>query len=498
MSDLVNDSEAIAEPERVPPRGGRVREEPAPSPEEFELPAWVPEWARQAPKLVVAAPGPKSREVIRTDREFVSHAYDRIFTFTIDKAAGASVMDIDGNILLDFSSGIGVENAGWCHPRVVKAIQEQADKLIHSMANDAYFDKEAEFAKLLAEISPGKALKGTFFGNSGVEAVEAAVKLSRFVTKKFEHLVFFGSYHGRVGAGLAATSKLKLRYSYGPLLPGFIFTPYAYCYRCSFRQTYPDCGMYCMDYFEREVMKLGGSTGSLSSVLVEPLQGEGGYVVPPKEFLPRLRKFCDDQEALLILDEVQSGLGRTGKIWACEHTGVVPDILVMGKALGGGVPLGAIIAKPELMRKWRPGSHSSTFGGNAITMAAGLAHVQTILEENLAERSARLGAYAMKLLTEMMQRRESIGDVRGQGLMIGIELVKNHRTKEPLDASEIQGNCWRKGLMTITAGTQGNVFRICPPLMISKGQLEKGFEIFEEAVKEAEAQLKLGTSTGVG
>lgn len=496
MSEMT-EQESVAEPLKQTKPTDK-EEKPKASTEEYPLPDWIPQWAREAPKIVVRAPGPKSKEIIKIDRDYVSYAYDRCFTFTIDKAAGTAVMDADGNVLLDFSSGIAVQNAGWTHYKVTKAIQEQAAKLIHSMANDAYFDKEAYFAKLLAEISPGKALKGTFFGNSGAEAVEAAFKLSRYHTKRNEHLAFFGSYHGRVGAGLALTSKLKLRYSYGPMAPGIIFTPFAYCYRCAFKQTYPECGLYCVDYIENQVLQMGGATQQIASIFVEPIQGEGGYVVPPKEYLPQLRKLADSQGALLVFDEVQTGLGRTGRIWACEHFNAVPDILVMGKALGGGVPLGGIIAKHEIMRKWRPGSHSSTFGGNAITMAAGLAHVSAIIEENLTERAQKLGDYAIKLLKEMQVRREIIGDVRGKGLMIGVELVKNQYTKEPQEATNIQGKCWRAGLMTITSGIYGNVFRIAPPLCISKAQLEKGLEIFEQALKDEEEFLKIGTSAPPG
>ncbi|MBE0518043.1 MAG: aspartate aminotransferase family protein [Thermoplasmata archaeon] len=496
MSEMV-ENESVAEPIKQT-KPVESEEKAKVQAEEFPLPDWVAAWARDAPKISIRAPGPKSKEIIKIDRDYVSYAYDRCFTFTIDRASGAAVMDADGNVLLDFSSGIAVQNAGWTHYKVTKAIQDQAAKLIHSMANDAYFDKEAHFAKLLHEISPNKALKGTFFGNSGAEAVEAAFKLSRYHTKRNEHVAFFGSYHGRVGAGLALTSKLKLRYSYGPMSPGIVFTPYAYCYRCSFKQTYPECGMWCIDYLENQVLQLGGTTNQIASIFVEPIQGEGGYVVPPKEFLPQLKKICESQNALLVMDEVQTGFARTGKMFACEHFNTVPDILVMGKALGGGVPLGAIIAKHDIMRKWRPGSHSSTFGGNAITMAAGLAHVQAIIEENLVDRAAKLGEYATKLLKEMSLRREIIGDVRGRGLMIGVELVKNQYTKEPHEATNIQGKCWRSGLMTITSGFYGNVFRIAPPLCISKAQLEIGFEIFEQALKEEEEFLKIGTSSPGG
>src|SRR4030043_923549 len=233
MSEMT-ENESVGEPlKQTKPTDDK--EKASATTEEFPLPDWIPQWAREAPKIVVRAPGPKSKEIIKIDRDYVSYAYDRCFTFTIDKAAGVAVMDADGNVLLDFSSGIAVMNAGWTHYKVAKAIQEQAGKLIHSMANDAYFDKEAYFAKLLSEISPGKALRGPFFGNSGAEAVEAAMKLSRSYTRRSEHIAFFGSYHGRIGAGLALTSKLKLRYSYGPMSPGIIFTPFAYCYKSSFK-----------------------------------------------------------------------------------------------------------------------------------------------------------------------------------------------------------------------------------------------------------------------
>ena len=465
---------------------------------DLSLPEWVADWARKAPDLKVPPPGPKSKAIIEKDRKYVSHAYDRLFQFTMKRSSGAAIMDEDGNVYLDFSSGISVLNAGWSNPRVVEAIKDQAERLTHSLANDAYFDKEADFAELLAKISPGGALESTFFGNSGAEGVEAAIKLSRYYTKGSEHIAFMGSYHGRIGNALAMASRVKYKYGHGPYAPGIFFAPYPYCYRCWFNQEYPSCGLLCVDYLEKGILEFGGPSGDLASVFVEPLQGEGGYIVPPKEFMPRVRRLCDQRKMLLVADEVQCGLARTGEVWECNSTGTVPDILITGKALGGGVPLGAIIAKHDIMRKWRPGSHSSTFGGNAITMAAGLAHVQAIIEENLTDRAAKLGDYAMKLLKEIQQRREIIGDVRGRGLMIGVELVKNQYTKEPHEATNIQGKCWRAGLMTITSGFYGNVFRIAPPLCISKAQLEKGFEIFEQALKDEEEFLKIGTSSPPG
>jgi 4-aminobutyrate aminotransferase len=456
---------------------------------DLSLPEWVADWARHAPDLKVAPPGPNSKAIIEKDRKYVSHAYDRLFQFTMKKASGSAIMDADGNVYLDFSSGISVMNAGWSNPVVTKAIQDQAENLTHSLANDAYFDKEAEFAELLAKISPGGALESTFFGNSGAEGVEAAVKLSRYYTKCSEHITFMGSYHGRVGNALAMASRVKYKYGHGPYAPGVFFAPYPYCYRCWFKQEYPSCNMLCLDYLEKGILEFGGPSGSLASVFVEPLQGEGGYIVPPKEFMPRLRKLCDDRDMLLVADEVQCGLGRTGEVWECNSTRTVPDILVTGKALGGGIPLGGIVAKREVMKVWRPGSHSSTFGGNGISMAAGLANVKEIIDGKLPERSRVLGDHVMKRLNEMKEDHEIIGDVRGKGLMIGVELVKSKKAKEPLPVPEIQGRTWRKGLMMITSGMYGNVFRIAPPLIISKEQLDVGLDIFESAVAETEERM---------
>ncbi len=455
----------------------------------MSLPAWVADWARKAPILKVAPPGPASREIIEKDRKYVSHAYDRLFQFTMTRGSGAAIMDADGNVFIDFTAGISVMNGGWGNPEVTQAIKDQADKLVHSLANDAYYDKEAEYAELLAKISPGGQLENTFFGNSGAEAVEAAIKLSRYYTKGSEHIVFMGAYHGRVGNALAMASRVKYKYGHGPYPPGFYFTPYPYCYRCWFKQEYPGCGMLCIDYLEKAILEFGGPANDPASAFVEPLQGEGGYIVPPKEYLPRMRKMCDERKFLLVMDEIQSGLGRTGEVWECNAAGVVPDILLTGKASGGGVPFGACIAKRSIMEVWRPGSHSSTFGGNGLSVAAGLAHVKYILKNDLPTRSKVLGEHAMKRLTELKDKYEIIGDVRGKGLMIGIEIVKSKKTKEPLYVPQIQGLAWRKGLMMITAGMYGNVFRICPPLIISQEQLDTGIDIFEQTIKETQATM---------
>ncbi|MEM3852574.1 MAG: aspartate aminotransferase family protein [Methanomassiliicoccales archaeon] len=457
------------------------------------LPGWVPEWAKEAPKIIVTPPGPKSREIIKLDKEYISHAYDRVFTFTIERAAGAAVCDVDGNTYIDWTAGIAVMNAGWGHPAVVDAIKRQSELLIHSFANDTYFEKEAVLGKLLSDISPEGKLKGAFFCNSGAEAVGAAAKLTTYHTKKFEFISFFGAYHGRVGPGLNFTSKLKYRFGFGPL-NNVLFAPYAYCYRCPFKMEYPSCDLYCMHFMEEQILNLGGGTGSLAGVIVEPVQGEGGYIVPPDRFMPFLRDFCDRHQAVLIADEVQSGLGRTGRMWASEWTSTIPDILVTGKAVGGGIPLGAIVAKPEIMKKWRPGAHSSTFGGNAVQMAAGIAHVKAIIEERLAERAEQMGNYLLERLSELQERHAIIGDVRGRGLMVGVEFVKDRTSREPLDITSLQTKCYRKGLLTLTAGIYGNVMRIAPPLIISREFIDKGLEIFEEAIRELEADLAAGTT----
>ena len=452
----------------------------------YQLPDWVPRWARNAPLLKVTPPGPKSRKIIDLDEKYVSPSYDRLFKFVMHKAAGASIMDADGNTYIDFSSGIAVVNAGWANPRVVRIVQEQAERLIHSLANDAYFEYQAKFAELLAKNSPGRGLQKTFFGNSGAEGVEAAVKLSRFHTGKGEHVAFMGAYHGRTGTALALTSKKLYKYKYGPMMPGIHHVPYPYCYRCAFGQEYPECGLMCLDYFEKIFLGYGGTAGDIASVFVEPIMGEGGYIVPPKEFLPRLQRICKDIGCLLVADEVQTGLGRSGKLWACEHSKVVPDIMVIGKAAGGGVPFGGIVAKSEIMDGWVPGSHSTTFGGNGLSSAAGYAHLKEIIDEDLSKRSADLGREATKQLKEAQEDHPMIGDVRGKGLMIGVEIIKNPRTKEPYPVRKLQELVWRKGLMMITAGMEFNVFRVAPPLIISSEQLAKGIEIFVDVISEVE------------
>jgi len=452
----------------------------------YLLPDWVPEWARKAPLLKVTPPGPKSKKIIDLDEKYVSPSYDRLFKFVMYKAAGASIMDADGNIYIDFSSGIAVVNAGWANPRVVRIIQEQAERLIHSLANDAYFEYQAKFAELLAKNSPGKALHRTFFGSSGTDGVEAAIKLSRFYNGKGEHVAFMGAYHGRSGIAMSLTSKKGYKIKYGPMMPGVLHAPYPYCYRCAFGQEYPSCGLYCMDFFERIFLNYGGTAGDISSIFVEPIQGEGGYIVPPKEFLPRLQRICRDIGCLLVADEVQSGLGRSGKLWACEHTNTVPDIMVIGKAAGGGVPFGGIVAKSEIMDGWVCGSHSSTFGGNGLSSAAGYVHLKEIIDEKLSKRSADLGKEAIKQLEEAQAEHPMIGDVRGKGLMVGVEIVKDPRTKEPYPVRKLQELVWRKGLMMITAGMEFNVFRVAPPLIISSEQLAKGIEIFVDAISEVE------------
>ena len=456
---------------------------------DLELPSWVADWARKAPKMKVAPPGPKSKEIIDKDRKFVSHAYDRLFQFTMSKASGCAVMDADGNVFLDFSSGISVVNAGWSNPKVVEAIKDQADRLIHSLANDAYYDNEAEFAELLAKHSPGGQLSSTFFANSGAEANEAAIKLARYYTKGSEHISFIGAYHGRIGNALALTSRVKYKYGHGPSAPGFFFAPYPYCYRCWFKQEYPACGMACLEYLDKGILEFGGPSGDVASVVVEPIQGEGGYIVPPKEFLPRLRKICDERKILLVVDEIQTGLGRAGEMWYCNADSVIPDMLLTGKASGGGIPMGAMLAKHSVMDVWRPGSHSSTFGGNPMGMVAGLAQVKEIIENDLSKKAQVQGAHAMKRLMELKEKYEIIGEVRGKGLMIGVEMVKKKSTKEPLYVPQMQGMAWRKGLLMITAGMYGNVFRIAPPLIISRDQLDVGIDIFEEVVKETQTQL---------
>jgi 4-aminobutyrate aminotransferase len=391
------------------------------------------------------------------------------------------VTDVDGNTFLDFSAGIASCSTGHCHPRVVKAIQEQSAQLIHLSGTDFYYPQLSELAQKLAAITPGTGSKKVYFGNSGTEAIEAALKLARYATGRHRFIAFYGAFHGRTLGALSLTaSKPVQRKGFGPLLEGVTHVPYPYCYRCPNRPAEGGCHPACLRVIEDQLFKTTLSPEEVAAIVFEPIQGEGGYIVPPAEFFQELKRLSARYGILLIADEVQSGLGRTGKMFAVEHFGIEPDIIAVAKGIASGLPLGAIVARAELMH-WPPGSHASTFGGNPVSCAAALETIR-LIEGELMQNAAETGQYLLESVRKLMARCSAIGDVRGLGLMIGIELVKDRTTKEKAGAWRdlaVQ-RCFEKGLLILGCGE--NTLRLMPPLVVNRPQADVAVEILEDVL----------------
>ena len=434
------------------------------------------------PQIVTPLPGPKASKLIALDERYTSPSYTRVYPLAVAKGEGAVIEDVDGNRFLDFNAGIAVCSTGHCHPRIVKAIQEQASRLIHMSGTDFYYGPQAELARKLAELAPGTGNKRVCLTNSGTEAVEAAFKLARYHTKRKHMIAFFGAFHGRTMGALSLTaSKVTQRAGFAPLIPQVSHVDYPNCYRCPL-QTPAGCCFDCLDQIENKLFKRTVSPDEVAAIIVEPIQGEGGYIVPPPEFQQRLRSLAQRHGILLIADEVQSGMGRTGKMFAMEHWGVEPDIICLAKGIASGMPLGAIIARDEIM-DWPPGSHASTFGGNPVSCAAALETI-ALLEEDLIANATRIGEYLIGRLRDLQTRQELIGDVRGKGLMLGIELVRDRETKEPAVAERntIVQECFQKGLLLLGCGASS--IRFCPPLVIDQADADTAVEILDEVMSE--------------
>lgn len=418
----------------------------------------------------------------------VSTIWPHLLETIITRGEGAYLWDQAGRRYLDFTSGIGVTNTGHCHPRVVAAIREQAGRILHLQANVAYHKPMLHLIAALREVVPPE-LNAFFFTNSGAEAMEAAVKLARHATGRTNIIAFQRSFHGRtVGTMSLTSSKTIYRVRYQPLMPGVFFAPYAYCYRCPKAEANPErygfdrCCGWALEQV-RFLLKSQTAPEETAAILVEPVLGEGGYVVPPASFLQGLREICNEHDILLILDEVQSGIGRTGRFFALEHFGVVPDVLVMAKGLASGLPLSGIAARREFMDRWQPGSHGGTYGGNAVACAAAEATVRVLQEEGLVENAARLGEILLARLRAFQDRYPGLGDVRGLGLMVGVEfVVPGGRTPDKNRTKAIQRACLEAGLLLLTCGTDENVIRWIPPLIISEQELEEALNIFEDAL----------------
>ncbi len=441
----------------------------------------------ERPKVVTDLPGPEGKRIIAEDEEYLATTTKAI-PAVVKEAKGIVFEDVDGNKFFDFASGIGVINTGHCHPTIVNAIREQAEKVIHFAGTDFYYDIQVRLAKRLTEITPGSFEKKVYYGNSGAEAVEAAVKLARWSTKRKFILAFMGAFHGRTMGALGLTaSKIIHKQNFFPWMPGVVHAPYPNPYRNVFGIDGYDepeelVGR-VMGYIE-EMFKRYVPPDEVAAIFVESLQGEGGYIVPPPTFLKELRKLADEYGIILVDDEIQSGFGRTGKMFAIEHFGVEPDILTMAKAMASGIPIGAAVLNTKYDFGVK-GAHSTTFGGNLVACAASLATIDVIEKENLVENAAKQGEIMNKRLKEMEERYEIVGDARGLGLMQATEIVKNKDSKEiaPKIRDEIVDRALKKGLLLLSCGDSS--IRYIPPLVITSEQVETGMDILEEAIKEA-------------
>jgi 4-aminobutyrate aminotransferase len=440
------------------------------------------------PKIVVTPPGPRAMELVKKDERFISPSYVRFYSLVVESGKGCIVKDVDGNEYIDFNSGLACLNVGHNHPKVVEAIKRQCDRFLHYSNTDFYYNEVVALAEKLTEITPGNFEKKVYFGNSGTEAIEAAIKLAKWHTRKQLFIGFINAFHGRTIGSLSLTaSKPAQRRYFFPLMPGVNHVPYPYCYRCPFKQTYPDCHYWCVDFIDEFVLQKYAPPEDVAAIVFEPIQGEGGYVIPPPEYFQRLKKLADKYGILLIDDEVQSGMGRTGKWFAIEHWNVEPDILCSAKALASGLPLGATIAKAKVM-DWVGGSHASTFGGNPLSCVAAMAVIDVIKEERLLENATKQGTYILKRLEELKSESEIVGHVRGKGLMIGVEFVEDKDSKKPAPqkAHEIMVRSWKRGVAVITCGI--STIRIAPPLNITRELIDSGLEIIEDVVKEVERE----------
>jgi 4-aminobutyrate aminotransferase len=432
-------------------------------------------------------PGPKARDVVARDRKVVSPSYPRAYEFVMDHGKGMEVWDVDGNRYLDFAAGIAVCNTGHSHPKVVEAIKNQADKFLH-ISSDFYHPIWVDLSERLSELAPFSEPGKVFLANSGTEAVEAAIKLARHHTGRQRFIGFYGAFHGRTLGSLAFTaSKPVYRRGFMPLMNGVSHAPFPNPYRPLLRDDVGDYGEAVVRYIEDVILQYTVPPEDCAGILVEPIQGEGGYVVPPDSFFPALRRLCDKYDILMIMDEVQSGIGRTGKMWAIEHWGIEPDIVTSAKGLASGVPIGAMIARQSVM-DWPEGAHGNTFGGNPIAAAAALATLE-LVEDELIDNAAVQGEYLLDALAEIQPRHPSIGQVRGKGLMIGIEFVQDKGTKKPAHdlRDAIVDKAFRNGLILLGCGR--STIRFAPPLVLTQDDANEALAIFESAITEAEGEL---------
>ncbi|MFQ5862512.1 MAG: acetyl ornithine aminotransferase family protein [Candidatus Brocadiales bacterium] len=445
--------------------------------------------SKSYPFIKIQPPGPKAKELLKKDQRYISPSPARVYPLMVKRANGAMVEDVDGNRYLDFTAGVAVSNTGHCHPRIVKAITQQSKELLHMSGADFYSPLQIELAERLDTLCPGPSPKRVFFSNSGAESVEAAIKLVHHHTKRYYIIAFINAFHGRTLGALSLTgSKPIQRKGFAPLLPGVVHVPYAYCYRCAYGLTYPQCKTACVSWIEEEIFTTHLPAEEVAAVFVEPIQGEGGYIVPPKEFIQGLGRLCKKYGIMLVADEVQSGMGRTGKMLAIEHYDVLPDVVCLAKGIASGLPLGATIASNKIM-DWPPGAHASTFGGSPVSCRAALTTID-ILKGGLIENAAKVGNYLLKELQNLCATRPLVGEVRGKGLMIAVEMVKDKNTKKRAgeERNKVVEKAFKKGLLLLDCGH--NAIRFVPPLIITKKDTEKALSIFDESLKEVEKGMR--------
>ena len=434
------------------------------------------------PHILTPLPGPRAKTVIQRDHNVLSPSYTRGYPLVASRGEGAIVEDVDGNRFLDFNAGIAVASTGHCHPEVVAAIDRQAARLIHMSGTDFYYENMVTLAERLAASAPGRVARKVYFGNSGAEAIEAAMKLARYYTGRDKFIAFRGAFHGRTMGSLSLTgSKVVQRKGFGPLVPGVFHAQYPDSYRRPEGVSPEDHAVACVRAIEEELFARLVSADEVAAIVVEPVQGEGGYLIPPKAFFEELAALAKRHGILLVFDEVQCGMGRTGKMWAAEHFGVVPDIFTSAKGIASGLPLSAMIARSEIMN-WPPGAHASTFGGNPVAVAAALATMD-LLERELIANAARMGAYILDRLRDWPQRFPVVGEVRGLGLMIGVEIVSDQKTKEraPHLRDRLEHLAFERGVLVLGAGR--NSLRLSPPLIITRDQADCAIDTLEQCLK---------------
>ncbi len=449
------------------------------------------------PQILTTLPGPKSKAIIERDSAVISPSYTRDYPFVMDRGEGCMVWDADGNRFLDFAAGIAVCSTGHNHPHVTKAIQDQAGRFLHMSGTDFYYPQQVELAERMAATAPMSGPKKLFFTNSGAESIEAAMKLARYHTGRPNYVAFFSAFHGRTMGALSLTaSKTAQKKGFYPLIPGVHHMHFANCFRCPYNLKFPECEVHCAKYLEKVLFATVLDPKSVAAVFLEPVQGEGGYVVPPKEFVQTIADICKRNGILLVVDEVQSGMGRTGKMFAIEHHGVEPDIVCVAKGIASGLPLGCIIARADVMN-WQYGSHANTFGGNPVACRAAMATLDLlqgkvpagagVAEGGLIENARVVGAYLKDRLKDLQKRQPLIGDVRGLGLMVGVEIVNRDEKRTPAPAlrNKAVERAFYKGLLILGCGP--NTIRFAPPLIVSREEADWAVDCIGRVLDEVES-----------